>query len=183
MIWYCLILVWILIGFALSRLLRYRTDQSKYLRLIQRIPNEHNVSRALQDLITRDGAGSWPPQSVYGSRWPQALRPYHESYLKLSPLLAIEEIYCDSESGISRINSYRERVKKDLSETVDLDAVALALQTKLPPKVYNGFFACIAVSRHAYRLGHFSLFICIIHLMIPDGQRYRLLKSHNRSVS
>lgn len=152
MFWSCLALAVILSCLGLSFLLRGRNKKPDYVDSIKRLPNGHPVVRALQDLIDRDGAGSWPPRSSYGMDWPAALRSYHAVYMELSPFLATETMaWEDSEAALTRMKSYRAHARKLLSEKVNMEEAKNCLNSDLSPEIYNGLFACIAISRHAYR--------------------------------
>ncbi|KAJ6110140.1 hypothetical protein N7486_002375 [Penicillium sp. IBT 16267x] len=114
----------------------------------------------LQHLVEFDGAGSWPPEASHGKAWPTALRPYHDIYLKLAPSLSIENVPLDKEIHYRRRLEYRVQMRNLLRENIDMSAVENILSASeagdnsvFSAKAYNGFYACIAVSRHAFRWG------------------------------
>ncbi|KAL4784551.1 hypothetical protein BJX76DRAFT_356907 [Aspergillus varians] len=124
------------------------------------------VSRALKHLVDTDGAGTWPPKATHGNTWPAALRPYHAIYLELAPYLATEDVVVDNDINAERCNSFRKRMREALQERVnlaDVKAILSATETgnreengneqALTAARYNGFSACIANLRHAFRWG------------------------------
>ncbi|KAJ5663479.1 hypothetical protein N7507_004210 [Penicillium longicatenatum] len=118
----------------------------------------HETADLLQKLIEFDGVGSWPPQASHGKAWPIALRPYHGVYLKLAKSLPTANVSLDKEILSRRRFEYRAQMRNLLQDNVDLSAVEEILSvTKATDRAlfsenaYNGFYACIAVSRHAYR--------------------------------
>jgi hypothetical protein len=119
---------------------------------------DHETAGLLQNLIETSGAGSWPPRSSHGNAWPPALRPYHNIYLELAPSLAAKEVSLDTDVNSKRCLEYRTRMRKLLQDHVDLEAVEAILsaveagdESALTADAYNGFFACIAMCRHAFR--------------------------------
>lgn len=152
MFWFYVIFAVVLSGLSVILLQRRKNQGTDYIDLIKNLPSNHPVTMALHDLIYRDGAGSWPPKSSYGNSWPTALRPYHAVYMELAPFIATEDLgWEESQQGLTRMKSYRAHARKLLGEKVNIEAVKNALNAPLSPEVYNGFFACIAISRHAYR--------------------------------
>ena len=128
------------------------------LAQIKAIRDDHETAGLLQHLIEADGAGNWPPQASHGDAWPTALRPYHNIYLELAPSLPVREVSLDNEINSKRCLEYRTRMRKLLHDCIDLSAVKAILlaveagdKSALPVDAYNGFFACIALSRHAFR--------------------------------
>ncbi|KAE8149661.1 hypothetical protein BDV25DRAFT_155887 [Aspergillus avenaceus] len=117
----------------------------------------HETATLLADLIENDGAGAWPPKTNYGS-WPEPLRAYKDIYLELVPTLPAANPSLDDDVNQEKRNKYRMRMRKLLSERVDIVGVeklmiaAAAGDTDAFPRdVYNAFYCCIAVCRHAYR--------------------------------
>ena len=128
------------------------------LAQIKAIRDDHETAGLLQHLIETDGAGNWPPQASHGDAWPTALRPYHNIYLELAPSFPAREVSLDNEINFKRCLEYRTRMRKLLHDRIDLPAVKAILlaveagdESAFPADAYNGFFACIALSRHAFR--------------------------------
>jgi hypothetical protein len=128
------------------------------LAQIKAIRDAHETAGLLQHLIETDGAGNWPPQASHGDAWPTALRPYHNIYLELAPSFPAREVSLDNEINFKRCLEYRTRMRKLLHDRIDLPAVKAILlaveagdESAFPADAYNGFFACIALSRHAFR--------------------------------
>ena len=128
------------------------------LAQIKAICEDHETAGQLQNLIETNGAGSWPPRSSHGDAWPAALRPYHNIYLELAPSLSTKEPSLDTDVNTKRCLEYRARMRKLLHDHIDLPAVKAILsavetgdESALTADAYNGFFACIALSRHAFR--------------------------------
>jgi hypothetical protein len=64
------------------------------------------------------------------------------------------EVLCHDRSNEDRIRAFRTRMKTLLRERINLTAVESVLgsgQDEVSADALNGFFACIAISRHAYR--------------------------------
>ncbi|KAJ5577604.1 uncharacterized protein N7459_006568 [Penicillium hispanicum] len=108
-------------------------------------------------MIEKEGAGSWPPRSDF-DRWPAVFVPYQEIYQQLLPLLSTTEPSLDDEVNIARCQNYRSLMRKLLAEKINLDEVERFLtdvefgkHTSFSREAYNGFYACVSVSRHAYR--------------------------------
>ena len=119
--------------------------------------NDHELAQALINLIEKDGAGAWPPRANHDS-WPIALRAYKDIYLELASLLSIAEVSLDNEVNRARIENYRLRMRDLLADRVDIASVRSILETveagsweAFTRDAYNGFYACMAVCRHAYR--------------------------------
>jgi len=128
------------------------------LAQIKAIQGDHETARLLQKLIETGGGGSWPPRSSHGDAWPTALRPYHNIYLELAPLLPAREVSLDADVNSKRRLIYRTHMRKLLHDHVDLSAVEAILsaietgdEPTLAVDACNGFFACIAISRHSFR--------------------------------
>ncbi|KAL3480459.1 hypothetical protein BJX99DRAFT_220272 [Aspergillus californicus] len=119
------------------------------------------VLAQLKHLVDTDGAGTWPPRASHGDTWPSALRPYHEIYLEVAPFLATEDIVLDDSVNAQRIDSFRERLTTLLTSRVDLPSAVETLsaaEDNMDNEAfhfasYNGFSACIATLRHAFRWG------------------------------
>ena len=117
----------------------------------------HKTASILVDLVEEDGAGAWPPKANHDS-WPRALRPYKDIYLMLNSILPTAEPSLDNDVSHQRRNNYRTQMRKLLVERVNvaqveeiLIAVEAGNRDVLPRDAYNGFYACVAVCRHAYR--------------------------------
>lgn len=132
--------------------------------LIHNIKNHcdcHETAAVLYELISTDGAGSWPPRANYDiSVWPACLHPYKQIYLELAPLLPQQDPCLDDEVNQSRISNFRSKFETLLRERIDLVQVKQLLDDAdagrwdvFPRTVYNAFYCCIASSRHAYRWG------------------------------
>ena len=135
-----------------SYFIAYYTEDKTPIRAL------HPAEASLKNLIDVDGAGSWPPRTTYGQAWPEVLRPYHDIYLELVPSLSTEELSQDDEVNYQRCLDYRLRYRQLLSESIDTKQAAALLSASengakdlLPGEAWNGFFACIALSRHAFR--------------------------------
>lgn len=123
---------------------------------IKSLGTSHETAIWLQTLIQTDGAGDWPPRAVHGMQWPEPLRPYHEIYSVMSPKLASTEHLTNDEANISRHEKFRSQMAALLRAQVDLTAVESVLHGPIPGTGFsreacNGFFACIAYCRHAFR--------------------------------
>lgn len=134
-------------------------------KLSARIKNgkfeEHETAKYLRYMVQNDGAGTWPPRASHGSTWPAAFQPYHDIYLELEKFLACEEVSLDEQENLRKVQVFRAHMQKLLQERVDLTAVKsilFALETKqnhgIQLEDLNGFFACISMSRHAFRYGY-----------------------------
>lgn len=87
-----------------------------------------------------------------------ALRPYKDIYLELIPLLPTAERSLDDNVNNARRNKYRSLMRKLLTERINIaqvEEIMAAVEAGnwdvLPRDAYNGFYACDAVCRHAYR--------------------------------
>ncbi|PKX90051.1 uncharacterized protein P174DRAFT_445075 [Aspergillus novofumigatus IBT 16806] len=72
----------------------------------------------------------------------------------MAPLLPTTEVLCDDKANADRINAFRTRMKTLLRERINLAAVENILgsgKDNVSADAWNGFFSCIAISRHAYR--------------------------------
>jgi len=83
----------------------------------------HPTTAAFQELLERDGAGSWPPRTVYGEAWPEVLRPYHEIYLELAPTFPCTELSTDDQVNFQRCLKYRATMIKLMNNRVNVAAV------------------------------------------------------------
>lgn len=118
---------------------------------------QHDVHSAFMKLVNDDGAGDWPPRANHDD-WPIPLRPYKEVYFTMSPFLATADPSTDDEWNKTRCLEFRSRMQALLTDRIDIEAVERTLQTvasgnwdSFPRDRYNGFYACIACLRHAYR--------------------------------
>lgn len=87
-----------------------------------------------------------------------ALRPYKDIYLALAPLLPAAEPSLDDNANNERRNNFRLLMGKLLNERINIAQVEQILAAVeagnwdiLHRDAYNGFYACVAVCRHAYR--------------------------------
>lgn len=115
---------------------------------------EHPIRRALGELIHTGGNGIWPPKATYRDTWPSALRPYHQIFQSLADSIPVVEASLDDSHNRTVIDAFRHRLRCELSEKVDLQAVEAALMSgreNFSPQAWMGFFSCIAYTRHAYR--------------------------------
>jgi len=88
---------------------------------IKALAEHHEVAEVLCNLIQKDGAGSWPPNTNHThTTWPLALRAYKEIYLELAPLLPQPNPSLDDQTNIKRISEFRQRFRKLLCEQVNL---------------------------------------------------------------
>lgn len=117
----------------------------------------HDVHSAFMTMVNDEGAGSWPPRATHDD-FPPALRPYQHIYAAMAPLLPYANPSLDDECNKIRIADFRSRMQTLLAEKIDMDAVRSILETVesgnwdgFPRDAYNGFYACIACLRHAYR--------------------------------
>ncbi|KAF2098094.1 hypothetical protein NA57DRAFT_66542 [Rhizodiscina lignyota] len=124
------------------------------------VSDEHATAQRLRRLIEMDGAGSWPPKVAHGPSWPAALRPYHDIYIEMAPVLPVYPPSVDSEANAIRIATFRSRIRNLFHDKINLSEVESLLiaaergeSSPFPLDARNGFFACIALSRHAYRWG------------------------------
>ncbi|EFE33750.1 uncharacterized protein ARB_07215 [Trichophyton benhamiae CBS 112371] len=137
-------------------------DESGNHSRIQHLKNlktRHETASDLLELVQIDGAGAWPPRTDFES-WPSPLRPYHDIYFNIIPLLSTAEPSLDDAVNKKLVGDFRSRMRKMLAERINLahvkEIMAAAEAGKwdiFPRDTYNGFYCCIAVSRHAYRWG------------------------------
>jgi len=123
---------------------------------IMALAEYHETAARLADLIRKDGAGAWPPR--VNLTWPAALKPYMDIYHEMAPLLPADTVSLDDEVNMKRIDHFRSRFSKLLSEQVNLLEVTRLLEAAdagrwdvFPRDAYNAFYCCIAWCRHAYR--------------------------------
>ncbi|KAF9039532.1 hypothetical protein BDZ89DRAFT_384414 [Hymenopellis radicata] len=140
--------------------LSYSVAHAKDCDAVQEIharQKEDDTFACLHQLVALSG-GTWPPRTTYGDEWPPALRAYHEAYKIMAPSLSTEDISLDDEHNLQRTLTFRMGMKKAL-ESVDTEAVRTLLEendkadSTMTPADWNGFFACVALCRHAYRWG------------------------------
>ncbi len=121
------------------------------------LKDRHETASVLSELVDEDGAGAWPPKANHSS-WPMALLPYKDIYLELVPLLPAAEPSLDDNVNNERRSNFRSLMRKLLTERVNIPQVELLMLAAqdgkwdiFPRDAYNGFYACVAVCRHAYR--------------------------------
>ena len=154
-----LVIVW---GtFSWRRRLRLpETDEITNILRMQALKSlkfRHETASILSELFDEDGAGAWPPKANH-TAWPEALRPYKMIYLELVPLLPTAKPSLDDSVNNERRNKYRCLMRKLLNERVNISKVEDIMASMeagnwdiLPRDQLNGFYACVAVCRHAYR--------------------------------
>ena len=135
-------------------------DENRNLQKIQDLRNlktKHETASILSDLVDKDGAGAWPPKANHDS-WPASLRPYKDIYLEMVPMLPAAEPSLDDDVNTERRIKYRSTMRKFLNDRINITevkdimaAVEAGNESALPRAQYNGFYACVAVCRHAYR--------------------------------
>lgn len=124
------------------------------LARIRALQYAHATAEKLNALVEKEGAGTWPPRASHGYAWPAPLQAYHDIYLTLAPLLPTTEVLCDDQANAVRIHAFRRMMKTLLRERVNLAAVENLLgsgQDQISADAWNGFFSCVAMSKHAYR--------------------------------
>ncbi|KAH8430228.1 uncharacterized protein LDX57_007897 [Aspergillus melleus] len=131
-------------------------DHHPVVDQIKSLGTTHETAVRLQTLIQTDGAGSWPPRAVHHAEWPEALHPYHEVYRAMSPQLASNVHLTDDRMNLSRCRAFRSQMTALLQAHINLDAVEnalcdLAQGDGFSREACNGFFACVAYCRHAFR--------------------------------
>lgn len=162
---------------------RHRTDKTGDLlkaEKLNHVKHRHEIIEVYSDLVDKDGAGFWPPRAKHYS-WPKSLAPYHDIYLELAPYLSTEQPSMDDAYNTQRRNDFRSRMRKLLRERIDvaemrklLTAVEAGNWDLIDRDAYNGFYSCIANSRHAYRyiLSLFSITKVVNHRSL-DGQLFQ----------
>jgi hypothetical protein len=101
-----------------------RNTKEEKINEIDALAEHHEVAEKLNDLIKKDGAGSWPPNANHDhATWPAALRPYKEIYLELASLLPQATPSLDDSVNITRIADFRKRFCDLLKERVKMDEV------------------------------------------------------------
>lgn len=135
----------------------HNTGNVSRVQDLRTLKGRHEAASILLELIEKDGAGAWPPKANHDS-WPMALRPYKDIYLELVPLLPAAKPSLDDKVNNERIKRYRSLMRKLLTERINITQVEEVLAAVeagnwnvLPQDAYNGFYACVAVCRHAYR--------------------------------
>ena len=133
------------------------TDSVLRIQDLNSLKVRHETASILSELLDDDGAGAWPPKTNHTS-WPKALRPYKMIYLELVPLLPTANPSLDDNVNNERRNTYRSHMRKLLNERINIAEVEDIMASVeagnwdiLPRDQFNGFYACIAVCRHAYR--------------------------------
>lgn len=119
--------------------------------------NQHETASDLLELVDKDGAGTWPPKTNHDS-WPMVLRAYKDIYLELVPLLPAAEVSLDDNVNNERRHHYRSLMRKLLIERINIaevEKIMTAAESEnwkvISRDAYNGYYACVAVCRHAYR--------------------------------
>ena len=117
----------------------------------------HATQNSLRDLIEIEGAGTWPPTTVYGEAWPEVLQPFHDIYQAMAPALSVVELTGDDVKNFQRCLDFRVQMRQLYNDQVKVEQVKALLdvaekdESILSRAAWNGFFACIALSRHAFR--------------------------------
>ncbi|KAJ5894320.1 hypothetical protein N7495_006011 [Penicillium taxi] len=134
--------------------------QVEHISLIKKISEPHETVQALQSMIEVDGAGTWPPKASYRNSWPVELRPYHDIFIELAPLLPVMDASLDDTVNKVRRTEYQNRLRGLLQERVNianvegvLSSAAVKSSSVITNQAYNGFYACISYLRHAFRWG------------------------------
>lgn len=108
----------------------------------------------LDNLITHEGAGSWPPSPTYVDSWPSQLAVYNTIASLAPPRFvdssALHPVRSDEELRL-RIDENRRWLTTQLA-TIDVDAVLQLLPT-MDVAARCGFLACLAYLAHLYRWG------------------------------
>ncbi|KAJ5286710.1 hypothetical protein N7478_002396 [Penicillium angulare] len=140
--------------------IEYVSPRTPYLSLIKNLNTQHASVHKLQYMIHEDGAGSWPPQASYRDSWPPELQPYHDTFVKLAPLVPVLDPSMEPDINAARRDEYRQRVQKLLEQSIDVAEVTSLLSAAvgkessvMTNEAFNGFYACISALRHAYRWG------------------------------
>jgi hypothetical protein len=99
---------------------------------IKALAEQHKLAEILDDLIQKDGAGSWPPLANHTeSVWPATLRAYKKIYQELAPLIPQAEPSLDDALNLERVSRFRSRFRELLSQEVDLEVVKEVSDTAL----------------------------------------------------
>ncbi|QSZ32491.1 hypothetical protein DSL72_002069 [Monilinia vaccinii-corymbosi] len=119
----------------------------------------HAAQRSLRDLVEINGAGTWPPTTVYGDAWPKVLQPFHNIYQAMAPALSTAELSGNDVENFQRCLDFRAQMRTLYNDQVSMEEVKALLDAAehdgsvLSRAAWNGFFACIAMSRHSFRWG------------------------------
>ncbi|KAG8209225.1 15-hydroxyprostaglandin dehydrogenase (NAD(+)) protein [Trichophyton interdigitale] len=154
-----------------------RADESgnhSRIQHLESLQGRHETASDLLELVQIDGAGAWPPRTDFES-WPSALRPYHDIYFNIIPLLSTAEPSLDDAVNKKLVGDFRSHMRKLLAEKIDLTRVREIMAAAEAGRwdifsrdAYNGFYCCIAMSRHAYRWGTIPV--------VKFAQRERILE-------
>jgi hypothetical protein len=116
------------------------------------------LTLAFRALIDEDGGGQWPPKTDH-ENWPHPLQPYKTIYLELNLLLSTDQPSTDEKVNQIRRSSYQSEMRRLLAECIDIKQVEKLLQQVesnnwdgFHKNCYHGFYCCISMLRHAYRL-------------------------------
>lgn len=109
-------------------------------------PRGNAVQQSLRDLVA-----DWPPTTHSHQSWPLKLHGYHQVWEATQPHLTTATSELDSTINRATIEGFRERMILALKENIDLEGVNYTLDHDIPPFTWNGFTACIAFLRHAFR--------------------------------
>ncbi|EZF70384.1 hypothetical protein H105_07200 [Trichophyton soudanense CBS 452.61] len=130
------------------------TDESGNYSRIQHLKilkARHETASDLLELVQIDGAGAWPPRTNFES-WPSALRPYHDIYFNIIPLLSTAEPSLDDAVNKKLVGDFRSHMRKLLAEKINLTLVKEIMTAAeagkwdiFPRDAYNGFYCCIAM--------------------------------------
>ncbi|OJD34049.1 15-hydroxyprostaglandin dehydrogenase (nad(+)) protein [Diplodia corticola] len=119
---------------------------------------DHEPAARLHAMIAHDGGGTWPPRFPSDlSAWPAPLRGYHEAYHLWAPHLYSAHPSTSDATNIALRSAFRARLAAALEAHVDVGAVVALLERSetdaaaVRADVFNAFFACVAMTRHAYR--------------------------------
>ncbi|KAI9150556.1 hypothetical protein HJFPF1_10329 [Paramyrothecium foliicola] len=136
-------------------------SNNQIIHHIQKLAKEDETAEIMNSLIIHDGAGSWPPRADHSYKdWPAPLQPYATIYIDLAEKLAIANASLVDDTNVTRISQFRSLFREQLSEKVNmsevkhlLEAVQMGDLNIIPGDVYNAFYCCVALCRHAYRWG------------------------------
>lgn len=95
--------------------------------------------------------------------WPQPLQPYRAIYFQLNSILSTAEpLLDDDEANHCRRRRFQLEMRELLATHIVLEQVEMILEqaangnwSDFSRASYNGFYCCIAMLRHAYRLVNF----------------------------